>query len=170
MYCGDETAAIIGDVGTIYSKFGFAGEDHPKCVIPSVVGLSGGDEPSHAGMEALLHRGASLPLGAPCAEGSGRLTNWDHVMRLWEHAVEHVLSSKVAEHPLLVCCNTAEPDAARAKYAELAFERLGPPALFLARNAMLSAFASGRPTALVVDFGGGSTSVSPVVDGYVLRK
>ena len=33
----------------------------------------------------------------------------------------------------------------------------------------LAAFAAGRASALVVDCGGGSTSVVPVVDGYVLR-
>ncbi|CDO98458.1 unnamed protein product [Coffea canephora] len=36
--------------------------------------------------------------------------------------------------------------------------------------AVLTSFASGRATSLVVDSGGGSTTVAPVHDGYVLQK
>ena len=27
MYCGDEVAALVGDIGSSFSKFGYAGED-----------------------------------------------------------------------------------------------------------------------------------------------
>lgn len=37
MYCGDETGAFIGDVGSNTSRFGYGGEDCPKVVIPSAV-------------------------------------------------------------------------------------------------------------------------------------
>ena len=39
----------------------------------------------------------------------------------------------------------------REKTVELAFEKLSPPALFLARNAVLTSFAMGRQSSLVVD-------------------
>ncbi|RRT71719.1 hypothetical protein B296_00035226 [Ensete ventricosum] len=54
--------------------------------------------------------------------------------------------------------------------AELMFESYKVPALFLAKNAVLTSFASGRATSLVVDSGGGSTTVAAVHDGYVLQK
>ena len=41
----------------------------------------------------------------------------------------------------------------REKTVELAFEKLSPPALFLARNAVLTSFAMGRQSSLVVDAG-----------------
>jgi actin-related protein len=37
MYCGDETGAFIGDVGSHTSRFGYGGEDNPKYVVPSYV-------------------------------------------------------------------------------------------------------------------------------------
>jgi actin-like protein 6A len=58
----------------------------------------------------------------------------------------------------------------REKAAELMFEKYKVPALFLAKNAVLTSFASGRATSLVVDSGGGSTVISAVHDGYVLQK
>ena len=41
----------------------------------------------------------------------------------------------------------------REKTVELAFEKLSPPAIFLARNAVLTSFAMGRQSSLVVDAG-----------------
>jgi actin-related protein len=35
MYCGDETGAVIGDIGSHTSRFGYGGEDCPKVVISS---------------------------------------------------------------------------------------------------------------------------------------
>jgi len=49
-------------------------------------------------------------------------------------------------------------DAARERVAELMFESYAPPALFLARDAVLSCFATGRSTALVVDAGHDATT------------
>jgi len=37
MYCGDEVAAIVGDLGYSNARFGFAGEDLPKAILPGQV-------------------------------------------------------------------------------------------------------------------------------------
>ncbi|CAG7899640.1 unnamed protein product, partial [Brassica rapa] len=50
------------------------------------------------------------------------------------------------------------------------FEKYKVPALFMAKNPVLTSFATGRATSLVVDCGGGSTTISPVHEGYVLQK
>ncbi|CAI8001281.1 Actin-like protein 6A, partial [Geodia barretti] len=56
----------------------------------------------------------------------------------------------------------------REKVTELMFETYNVPAFFLCKSAVLSAFANGRGTALVVDSGAGQTSAVPVHDGYCL--
>ena len=53
---------------------------------------------------------------------------------------------------------TAQPDRDREEVVERMFEGRGPPALFLARDAVLSSFATGRATAMVVDAGHDSTT------------
>ncbi len=45
----------------------------------------------------------------------------------------------------------------RAKLSELMFEKLETPALYFGKDAVLSAFASGRSTALVINVGAGCT-------------
>ena len=58
----------------------------------------------------------------------------------------------------------------REKLTELLFEKYEVPALFLCKNAVLSAFSVGRSTGLIVDSGASHTSAIPVHDGYVLQK
>ena len=53
----------------------------------------------------------------------------------------------------------------REQLCELMFEKYNVPAFFLVKNAVLSAFANGRSTALVVDSGSTHTSAVPVHDG-----
>ena len=50
------------------------------------------------------------------------------------------------------------------------FETHSCPAAFIGHSGMFSAFCAGRPTSLVLDFGARETRVTPVVDGFVLRK
>lgn len=50
------------------------------------------------------------------------------------------------------------------------FETYDVPAFFLCKNAVLTAFANGRSTGLVIDSGASLTSAVPVHDGYVLQQ
>ena len=50
------------------------------------------------------------------------------------------------------------------------FEKYNVPAFFLVKNAVLSAFANGKSTCLVLDSGASHTSAIPVHDGYVLQQ
>ena len=56
------------------------------------------------------------------------------------------------------------------RHVEMMFETFGVPALYMAKEAVLTSVSFGRATALVVDFGADSTSVVPVHDGYALNK
>lgn len=50
--------------------------------------------------------------------------------------------------------------------AELMFEKYNVPAFFLSKDVVLSCFACGRTSGLVVDAGASGTLVVPVVDGW----
>uniref|UniRef100_A0A671R9H7 Actin-like protein 6A n=2 Tax=Sinocyclocheilus TaxID=75365 RepID=A0A671R9H7_9TELE len=56
------------------------------------------------------------------------------------------------------------------KLTELMFEHYNIPAFFLCKSAVLSAFANGRSTGLVLDSGATHTTAIPVHDGYVLQQ
>ncbi|KAF2737946.1 Actin/actin-like protein [Polyplosphaeria fusca] len=59
---------------------------------------------------------------------------------------------------------------AREKYLEIAMEEWGTPAYYLHKTGTLAAFASGKASGIIIDVGASHTSVTPVLDGMVLRK
>lgn len=178
MFGGDEVSAIVMDLGSSCTKSGYAGEDCPKFVIPSSVGVIGGEEaaaqegPSkrtfHVGTNAL-----AVPREGMRVEGAlrdGIVADWDAAEALMEHSLKSCLGCDPTDHPLLLAEPSFNPAANRTKMTELAFEKFQIPALFLSKNAVLAAFAAGRGTAMVLDVGGGATCAAAVHDGYVLNK
>ncbi|KAJ7531089.1 hypothetical protein O6H91_14G031900 [Diphasiastrum complanatum] len=100
----------------------------------------------------------------------GLIADWDVVEAIWDHALRERLLVDPKEHPMLLAEPSFNTQKQREKTVELMFEKYQIPAVFLAKNAVLTSFASGRATSLVVDCGGGSTTVAAVHDGYVLNK
>ncbi|XP_010260462.1 PREDICTED: actin-related protein 4 [Nelumbo nucifera] len=201
MYGGDEVSAIVIDLGSHTCKAGYAGEDAPKAVFPSVVGSidqmevddavkserDSGTAPDsknivktfdsdktktkrklYVGSQALGYRRDHMEVLSPLKDGV--VVDWDIVDNIWDHAFRERLLIDPKEHPMLLAEPSSNSPQQRERTAELMFEKYKVPALFLAKNAVLTSFASGRATALVVDSGGGSTTVAPVHDGYVLQK
>ena len=104
----------------------------------------------------------------------GQVTDWDMVEKIWDYAVDKHLRVDTRDHPVLLSEKVLPLAAARSgqmtsrhKYAELMFEKYGAPALFLAKDAVLSCFALGRSTGLVVYFGHHATTAAPVFDGWL---
>ena len=97
------------------------------------------------------------------------VTDWDVLEAVWDYSMSECLRANSAEHPLLTTETAWNPAADRAKMCELAFEKFQVPAYYLAQSSVLSAFANGKPTALIVDIGADSSSATPVYDGYTLK-
>ncbi|OAK95192.1 Actin/actin-like protein [Phaeosphaeriaceae sp. SRC1lsM3a] len=74
------------------------------------------------------------------------------------------------ESPLLITEPGWNSAKAREKYIEIAMEDWGAPAFFLQKTGVLAAFASGKSSGIIIDVGASHTSVTPVLDGMVLRK
>ena len=172
MFGGDEVSAIVIDMGNTCTKSGYAGEDSPKYVIPSSVGVIGGEAGAaaerRAGTNALSVRADGMRVEPALSDGV--VVDWDAAESILDHTYKACLSSNPADHPLLLAEANHNTKAAREKMAELAFEKFNVPALFLSKSAVLTAFASGRGTALVLDIGGGGASAAAVHDGYLLKK
>ena len=58
----------------------------------------------------------------------------------------------------------------RCKIMEILFESLSAPAAFIAPSPMVSSFAFGRQTSLIVDIGARGMRVTPIVDGLLLEN
>lgn len=39
MYCGDDVSSVVFDIGSYQVRSGYSGEDVPRCVVPSYIGV-----------------------------------------------------------------------------------------------------------------------------------
>lgn len=121
-----------------------------------------------AGLAALNHRRDNLEITPTVVDGL--YSDMEAVSALWHHSFSDRLRLDPTEHPMLLAEPTFNTRDLREATVQMIFEQYGVPAAFLAKNAVLSAFATGRQTALTVDCGHEGTVVAGVHDGYVLDK
>eukprot|EP01137_Pigoraptor_chileana_P021065 Opistho-2@84306 len=195
VYGGDEVGALVFDIGSHVTRAGYAGEDVPKAVFSSTVGV--GAEASREGASDAVPMdvdgapqtvpastvgkkyyvgtaaGPSFTRHALEMKGvmeDGLVADWDIYEALVDHAYSSCLRADPSQHPLLISEPSWTTRAVRERMVEIAFERHKVPALFLAKIAVLTAFSMGRYAGLVVDSGASQTSVVPVYDGFMLHK
>ncbi|BGP40213.1 Actin-related protein 4 [Rhodotorula kratochvilovae] len=172
-YGGDEVGAVVLDIGSASIRAGYAGEDAPKCVFPTVYATVPSSDPSQP--PSHVH-GNGVHLYRPHATVSnfvtdGIVTDWAAAGRAIDHAFQDRLRIKsLDEFPLLATEASWNTKENKEKMVELAFETWQAPAYYAVDKAVMSAFAAGKGSALIVDIGDELTTVTPVYDGFVLRK
>ena len=92
--CDDDIQTLVIDNGSRTSKAGFAGDEEPRSVFPSVVGrvcYGGGPferKDFYVGDEALTKRD-TFQLNYPINHGI--VTNWDDMEKIWHHIYSNEL-------------------------------------------------------------------------------
>lgn len=176
---------VVIDNGSGNIKAGFAGEEKPKCFFPSLVGtpkyrkimaaallstleenvLKYNNAEAYVGSIAQQNRGL-LRLNHPVEHGV--VTDWEDMERVWHHTYSRELKTAPEDHPLLITEAPLNPRANRDRMCQIMFETFNVPCVYVSVQAVLSLYASGRTTGVVVDSGDGVSHIVPVYEGFTL--
>merc|ERR1711998_250786 len=178
--CDEEETvpAVIVDNGSGMMKAGLSGEDAPKVTFSSCVGyprhksaLVGTEKEYYVGEEAQAKRGVLL-LKYPLDHGI--VNNWDDMEKVWRHTFDNELRMVVGEENPddEDCCGVLlteapmNPKENREKMTQIMFETFNVRRFYVAIQAVLSLYASGCTTGVVVDCGDGVSHTVPIYEGY----
>ncbi len=93
--------------------------------------------------------------------------SWDEMEAIWEYLYDQ-LGADFTQHPVIVTQPAMPALSLSQKMSEIFFEKFQVPKFYLATAPLLSAYAYGSNSGLVVDIGDSSAQVLPLIDGYML--
>ncbi|KAF9666201.1 hypothetical protein SADUNF_Sadunf16G0204800 [Salix dunnii] len=188
----DNRNVVVCDNGTGYVKCGFAGENFPTSVFPCVVGrpmLRYEESLMEHQLKACAGLRHQLDISYPV--NNGIVQNWDDMGHVWDHAFYNQLKVYiwwrlpfVLPSRIMFLCNfdwiisshvlhSLSTDRSNGIHSimwimqvETMFEKYNFAGVFIQIQAVLTLYAQGLLTGLVIDSGDGVTHVVPVVDGY----
>jgi actin-related protein 2 len=167
---------VVCDNGTGFVKCGFSGANFPAHIFPSLVGrpilrsstkinnielkdLMVGDEAST--LRSMLE--VSYPME------NGIVRNWDDMVSLYDYTFGPTkLNVDPTKCRLLLTEPPMNPMKNREKMIEVMFETYKFHSLYIAIQAVLTLYAQGILTGVVIDSGDGVTHICPVYDGFAL--
>jgi len=177
-------AACVVDIGTGYTKLGYAGNTEPQFIQPSCIavkesatigskvakgvddldffiGDAASDKPNYAVKWPVRH---------------GIVEDWDLMEKYMEQIIFKYLRAEPEDHHFLMTEPPLNTPENREYLAEIMFESFNVPGLYIAVQAVLALAASWTSrsvgervlTGTVIDSGDGVTHVIPVAEGYVI--
>ena len=132
---------IVIDISSAMVKAGVSGHEAPMVEFPTI--------------------------GKPIEHGV--VTNWDDFEKNLRHLFYNELRVAPEEHPVFMTEAPLNPKANREKLTQIMFETFNVPAYYVAIQAVLSLYASGRTTGIVLDSGDGVSQAVPIQYGNALQ-
>ncbi|TPX51055.1 hypothetical protein SeMB42_g01408 [Synchytrium endobioticum] len=189
----NRTPPVIIDNGTGYTKMGYAGNNDPQFIIPTVIATreSAASQTQGTGKSASLASKRGIEdldffIGDEAVANEktyalkypmkhGQVEDWDLMEKFHQASIFQYLRCEPEDHFFLLTEPPLNAPENREYTAEIFFESFGIKGLYIGVQAVLAlaaSWASGKVeqtlTGTVIDSGDGVTHVIPVAEGYVI--
>lgn len=162
---------VVLDNGSDTIKAGFAGDDSPRKIFPSMIGytkkspinLAMDEKSFYVGYEAKERRGR-LDIKQPFEDSL--VSDWTDVENVWSYTFFNALKVCPEEVFAVVTESPMNPKKYREKSMETLFELFNLEGVYLANKSLLSLYSIGKTTGCVIDSGKGATFSVPIYEGY----
>ena len=161
---------LVIDNGSTLMRAGFSGDDGPRACYPlKVVKIRAGTTRAEFRLEGEMQYSAShYGLKATTPTQNRIVTDWEMMEFVWHHTFYSELRVAPEEHPVLLTEPFNNPKSHREKIVTVMFEKFDVLALYLIFPAVLSLYASGSDTGVVLKSGYEMTRVVSIYAGYAL--
>lgn len=164
---------VVIDNGSGSSRSGFAGEDAPRSIFPSVVGghkegmthFIATNSGSFVGDQA-VSLSKVLSLRHPIERGV--VTDWDAMATILHYVFETELKTKSEDMKVLMTDTILNPAGNREKMTEVMMETFHVPGFHVKNQGILSVYGSGRGCAVTVNIGDGATQIFVIYEGMTV--
>jgi len=163
---------IVTDNGTGFVKTGYAGDNFPSLIFPSMIGrpmmraeeefkdvvlkdIMVGDE-----CAALRHM---LETSYPVENGI--VKDWEGMGHLWDYTFYERMKINPKDHKIMLTEPPMNPKSNKKQMCEVMMEKYDFQAVKVSIQAMLVLYAQGLLTGVVVDSGDGVSHIVPVWEG-----
>jgi len=166
---------VVCDNGTGFVKCGYAGSNFPAHIFPSLVGRPVLRSKTKIGdieiKDLMVGEDASklrsmLEVNYPMDNGIVR--NWDDMEHVWDHTFNEKLKLDTKHAKVLLTEPPLNPKRNREMMIQKMFEKYEFDGVYIAVQAVLTLYAQGLLTGVVIDSGDGVTHIVPVYEGFAL--
>ena len=167
---------IILDIGSAYSKIGFAGEPGPRFVFPTITGtekykavmVDVSARNIYVGRDAAKMRGV-LKIKRPIERGA--IMDWNDFYEILNYCFYSLLRiPDLSQYPVLYTEPTFLQKETKEYLARVLFETHRVKSLIMVPTTILSMFSVGLTSGLVVESGDGITWICPIINGQIVDQ
>ena len=167
---------VVCDNGTGFVKCGFAGDNFPAHIFPSIIGrpiLRSEEKIQDMELKDIMV-GDDVTKARDMLETAypitnGIVQNWEDMTHLYNYTFEERLKIDPSEHKIMLTEAAMNPKKNREKLVE-SCSRLQLPGRALLDPGGADAVRAGAARGVVVDSGDGVTHIVPVYEGFAARQ
>jgi len=167
---------VIVDIGSAYTKIGFAGETSPRFVFPTITGkekykavmvdVSGRN--IYVGNDASKMRGV-LKIKHPVKRGA--IMDWDDYYEILNYIFYTLLRiENLSDYPVLYTEPPFLQQDTKEYIARVLYETHRVKSLIMIPTPILSLFSVGLTTGIVIESGDGTSWICPIISGEIVDQ